>query len=429
MTALDHASTMATAPLPVVAAPEPPRSALRRFVGGVRAWMVVPPVDAALLASPALWMPAQARAHVATALLGLVLLTGGTRYRARLHLSVLDELPVARRSRFAHRRRRRGDRDGPAPRAGGGRRLPRRRDDGRLLCRRGSRRHRTTGGRRSQESASASTERSSWAAVASPRSWRRSSGRAPRYGLSVVGFVDGGDRVRSRGRHVRTSGGLPISTGPSDMVRSTCFSSPTATSPSATCSTSSERPSPNAATCWWCPGCTTSPCRPVSATTSARSRSADPHRPAAGTGTSGQAGLRRRRSRDRPRTPLAGDRRLLTRGARRGWPRGDLPAAASRSGRCRVRVSEAAVDAPGDGGRLGDDLVHRRRWPRRSRGPVSAADIPGRAAAAVEHPAGRHDVGGPASRTAPLRRPVLVPSTTTTPTDIASRPGSPAWRR
>jgi exopolysaccharide biosynthesis polyprenyl glycosylphosphotransferase len=56
--------------------------------------MVVPPVDAALLASPALWMPAQARAHVAAALLGLILLTGGTRYRARLHLSVLDELPV-----------------------------------------------------------------------------------------------------------------------------------------------------------------------------------------------------------------------------------------------------------------------------------------------------------------------------------------------
>ena len=93
MTALDHASMTATAPLPVVT-PEPPRSVLRRLVGGVRAWMVVPPVDAALLASPALWMPAQARAHVATALLGLVLLTGGARYRARLHLSVLDELPA-----------------------------------------------------------------------------------------------------------------------------------------------------------------------------------------------------------------------------------------------------------------------------------------------------------------------------------------------
>ena len=56
--------------------------------------MVVLPIDAVLLAAPGLWMPEQARAHVVTAVLGLVLLTGGTRYRARLHLSVLDELPV-----------------------------------------------------------------------------------------------------------------------------------------------------------------------------------------------------------------------------------------------------------------------------------------------------------------------------------------------
>ena len=60
----------------------------------VRAWMVVLPVDGALLAVPALWAPQQWRAHVSMAVLGLVLLTGGVRYRARLHLSVLDELPM-----------------------------------------------------------------------------------------------------------------------------------------------------------------------------------------------------------------------------------------------------------------------------------------------------------------------------------------------
>ncbi len=55
--------------------------------------MVVLPVDFALLASPVLWAPQQMRAHLAMAILGLALLTGGGRYRARLHLSVLDELP------------------------------------------------------------------------------------------------------------------------------------------------------------------------------------------------------------------------------------------------------------------------------------------------------------------------------------------------
>jgi exopolysaccharide biosynthesis polyprenyl glycosylphosphotransferase len=55
--------------------------------------MVVLPVDVALLALPAVWAPMQMRAHLSMALLGLALLTGGGRYRARLHLSVLDELP------------------------------------------------------------------------------------------------------------------------------------------------------------------------------------------------------------------------------------------------------------------------------------------------------------------------------------------------
>ena len=60
----------------------------------VRAWMVVLPADAVLLAAPLLWAPQQWRAHVTMTMLGLLMLTGGNRYRARLHLSVLDELPV-----------------------------------------------------------------------------------------------------------------------------------------------------------------------------------------------------------------------------------------------------------------------------------------------------------------------------------------------
>ena len=64
------------------------------FLGGIRAWMVVLPVDVVLLALPAVWAPLQTRAHLSMAVLGLALLTGGGRYRARLHLSVLDELPA-----------------------------------------------------------------------------------------------------------------------------------------------------------------------------------------------------------------------------------------------------------------------------------------------------------------------------------------------
>ncbi len=70
------------------------RAGVRVLPARVRAWMVVLPVDALLLLLPALWAPLQWRAHVVMTLLGLVLLTGGTRYRARLHLSVLDELPT-----------------------------------------------------------------------------------------------------------------------------------------------------------------------------------------------------------------------------------------------------------------------------------------------------------------------------------------------
>lgn len=69
-------------------------SATPALLSRVRAWMVVLPVDALLLAAPVLWAPQQWRAHTVMTLLGVVLLTGGARYRARLHLSVLDELPT-----------------------------------------------------------------------------------------------------------------------------------------------------------------------------------------------------------------------------------------------------------------------------------------------------------------------------------------------
>ncbi|MEV1295991.1 sugar transferase [Pseudonocardia sp. NPDC049635] len=67
---------------------------VRRPRGGrIRAWMVVGPVDGLLLLSPLLWAPEQAGAIIAMALLSLYLLFGRAHYRARLHLSVLDELP------------------------------------------------------------------------------------------------------------------------------------------------------------------------------------------------------------------------------------------------------------------------------------------------------------------------------------------------
>jgi exopolysaccharide biosynthesis polyprenyl glycosylphosphotransferase len=55
--------------------------------------MLVPPVDAVMLTLPALWAPSHTKAVVAVAALTLLLLTSGRCYRARLHLSVLDELP------------------------------------------------------------------------------------------------------------------------------------------------------------------------------------------------------------------------------------------------------------------------------------------------------------------------------------------------
>lgn len=64
------------------------------FFNRIRAWMLVLPVDGALLMAPVLWTPQQLKAVVAMMVLSLLLLSGCSRYRARLHLSVLDELPA-----------------------------------------------------------------------------------------------------------------------------------------------------------------------------------------------------------------------------------------------------------------------------------------------------------------------------------------------
>jgi exopolysaccharide biosynthesis polyprenyl glycosylphosphotransferase len=65
-----------------------------RFLSRIRAWMVVPVVDFALMVAPLAWRPPQPNSTVAMAVLATVLLSGGGRYVARKHLSVLDELPT-----------------------------------------------------------------------------------------------------------------------------------------------------------------------------------------------------------------------------------------------------------------------------------------------------------------------------------------------
>lgn len=63
------------------------------LLGRVRAWMAVLPADALLLLSPLLWTSGQQKAILVMTGLSLLFLTGGGRFRARLHLSVMDELP------------------------------------------------------------------------------------------------------------------------------------------------------------------------------------------------------------------------------------------------------------------------------------------------------------------------------------------------
>ncbi|HEY2225632.1 sugar transferase [Actinomycetospora sp.] len=56
--------------------------------------MLVLPVDAVMTAAPMIWEPHYFKAFGALSLLTVALVCGGGRYRARLHLSVLDELPA-----------------------------------------------------------------------------------------------------------------------------------------------------------------------------------------------------------------------------------------------------------------------------------------------------------------------------------------------
>ncbi len=65
----------------------------RRHLSRVRAWMVVPAVDFLMLMAPLAWRPPQPLTILTMAVLGTLLLSGGTRYVAPLHLSVLDDLP------------------------------------------------------------------------------------------------------------------------------------------------------------------------------------------------------------------------------------------------------------------------------------------------------------------------------------------------
>lgn len=56
--------------------------------------MVIPTVDFVMMMAPLAWRPPQLLSSLTMAVLGTLLLTGGGRYVAPLHLSVLDELPT-----------------------------------------------------------------------------------------------------------------------------------------------------------------------------------------------------------------------------------------------------------------------------------------------------------------------------------------------
>lgn len=64
------------------------------YLSRVRAWMVIPTVDFVMMLAPLAWRPPQLLSSLTMAVLGTLLLTGGGRYVAPLHLSVLDELPT-----------------------------------------------------------------------------------------------------------------------------------------------------------------------------------------------------------------------------------------------------------------------------------------------------------------------------------------------
>lgn len=65
-----------------------------KYLSRVRAWMVIPTVDFLMLMAPLAWRPPQPLTLLTMAVLGTLLLSGGARYVAPLHLSVLDDLPT-----------------------------------------------------------------------------------------------------------------------------------------------------------------------------------------------------------------------------------------------------------------------------------------------------------------------------------------------
>jgi len=69
-------------------------SSTRPLLSRVRGYMVVPVIDCTMMLAPLVWRPPQPYAMLAFVMLGILLLTGGTKYTAPLHLSVLDELPT-----------------------------------------------------------------------------------------------------------------------------------------------------------------------------------------------------------------------------------------------------------------------------------------------------------------------------------------------
>ncbi|GAS93704.1 exopolysaccharide biosynthesis polyprenyl glycosylphosphotransferase [Mycolicibacterium canariasense] len=66
----------------------------RPLLSRIRGYMVVPVIDCAMILAPLAWRPPQVLSMLALAVLGVLLLTGGTKYTAPLHLSVLDDLPT-----------------------------------------------------------------------------------------------------------------------------------------------------------------------------------------------------------------------------------------------------------------------------------------------------------------------------------------------
>ena len=201
------AAAPSTVPLPVVP-PAPPRSALRRLLAGVRAWMVVLPVDAALLAAPALVGAAAVRGRTCRwPLLGLALLTGGRALPGAAAPERARRAADAGRP-AAHRGRDRRDGDRAAARAGRRRRRSWSTPPiaiglvvaGRVADRAGS----SPSGRRRRVTQHRTVLIGGGALAAELAQILR---QHPRYGLSVVGLRR--RRPRLRGRGGRAAAGRP----------------------------------------------------------------------------------------------------------------------------------------------------------------------------------------------------------------------------